>query len=40
MIQIEKCFENFSETRAIKGKRLDLGKKIKGESRKPWCKLW
>jgi hypothetical protein len=36
MIEIEQCFENFSETSTIKGRRLDLGTKGK----KPWWKFW
>jgi hypothetical protein len=35
MIEIENCFENFSETGAIKGRRLDIGKKTKH-----WWKFW
>jgi hypothetical protein len=36
MTQIERCFENFSETSAIKGRKLALGTKTK----KQWWKFW
>ena len=38
MIEIEKCFENFSETGRIEGRRLDFGRTVK--TTKPWWKFW
>ena len=40
MIQIEKCFENFSETGRIRGRRLDLGNEVKRQRTKSWWRFW
>ncbi|HEX5154406.1 MAG TPA: hypothetical protein VFW07_23330 [Parafilimonas sp.] len=40
MIEIRKCFENFSETGAIEGRRPVPVKRIAKRRTKPWWKFW
>jgi hypothetical protein len=40
LIEIKRCFENFSENGAIQGRRLDSGKQITKQTTKPWWKFW
>ena len=40
MVEIEQCYENFSDTGAIEGRRLDLSKQVTKQTTKPWWKFW